>query len=193
MLPAFYPGFGESADIKHKHGKGKAMKFFRKFMKAFKNHSSSSSDSSSAERKEKKKEKKEEKKEVSEKMKKEYRLKRPQIIEKPSEIKVALDNNLSPISNAENKEIATSMTIKIQNGSPWPFWLTGVKKTAGDEEVKFEEFKYSDRLFKERVLELNIPVVVSAKAGEYTAKFRFLNKNGQVSGEEFSIKFIVSQ
>ena len=85
------------------------------------------------------------------------------------------------------------MVIKIQNTSPWPFWLTGVRKIDGDEAIKFSDFKYSEKLFREKVLELNIPVTISSKAGEYTAKFGFLNKNEKLSGEEFSIKFIVSQ
>ena len=86
MMPPCYPGFGgfgEFGPRNHGCGKGKAMKFFRKFMKAFKD-GSSSSDSSSTERKEKRKEKKE----VNMEKRKEYRLKRPQVLEKPSEIKV---------------------------------------------------------------------------------------------------------
>lgn len=188
MPPHCFPGFGEFGPRRHRFGKGKAMKFFRKFMEAFKESSSSSSDSSSAERKEKRKEKQNQKQKQNCAKRQEYKNKRPQVLEKPSEIKESIST-----SNKENSEISTSISIKIQNTSPWPFMLTGVRKTGGDDTIKFEDFKYNERLFKEKIIDLKIPVTLPSIVGEYSATFGFLNKNSKISGEEFTVKFIISE
>lgn len=174
MPPHCFPGFGEFGSRRHRFGKGKVMKFFKKFMDAFKESSSSSSESSSAERKEQKKEKQKQ----NQIKRQEYKTKRPQILEKPSEIKGS---------------ISTSMAIKIQNTSPWPFMLTAIKKISGDEAIKFEDFKHNERLFKEKIVNLSIPVALPSKVGEYSATFGFLNKNSKLSGEEFTVKFVVTE
>lgn len=179
MPPHCFPGFGEFGPKRHRFGKGKVMKFFRKFMDAFKESSSSSSDSSSAERKEKRKLKQKQNQNCPQN-RQQYKNKRPEILEKPTEIK-------------EKCEATASMQIKVQNTSPWPFMLTAVKKISGDEAIKFEDFKHSERLFKEKTLDLQIPVTLPSVAGEYSATFGFLNKNEKLSGEEFTVKFIVSE
>lgn len=166
-------GFGPRG---HRGGHKHAMKFFKKFMKAYR--SSSSSSSSSEERKQKRQQKRAENVQKRQEMKQ----KRPFITQKPEDV----------ITGKANETV--NVTIAVENGSPWPLWLTGVQKISGDESVKFETITLDKRLFKdENNLDIELAITLPAEEGDYSATFGFLNKKGIQTGEELTLPIKVVQ
>lgn len=169
-------------------GDRKSMKFFRKFMKQFKDNSSSdsSSEERKAERLARRQKRMEERKEKSQKCqqnRKEHAAKRPIIVKQPSDtIITTIDAN------------TVDVDLSVTNGSPWPLWLTGVTKVSGDENITFEEIKLNERLHGDNELDVQLKVTLPAQAGDYSATFGFLNKQGkQTPGETATVNFRVTE
>ena len=57
--------------------------------------------------------------------------------------------------------------------------------------MKFEDFKVEERLHGDKKAELQLPVVLPAVAGDYSASFGFLNKKGVQTGQELTVSFKV--
>lgn len=165
-------GFGPRG---HRGGHKHAMKFFKKFMKAYR---SSSSSSSSEERKQKRQHKRAENVQKRQEMKQ----KRPFVTQKPEDV----------ITGKANETV--NVTISVENGSPWPLWLTGVQKISGDDSVKFETITLDKRLFKdENNLDIELAITLPSEEGDYSATFGFLNKKGIQTGEELTLPIKVVQ
>jgi hypothetical protein len=167
-------GFG-----KKPHGPRHAKRFFRQFMRGFR--SSSSEGLSSDERQQLRKERKQkcqQKREENKQKRQEHKKVRPVVTKQPEDVVIG---KAGEIVNA---------TIAVRNDSPWPLWLTWVKKIDGDKDVEFETIAYKDvRLFKEAEHEIQLAVKLPAEAGDYTATFGFFNKKGVQTGEQATIAF----
>lgn len=155
----------------HKKGPKHARKMFKKFMKAFR---SSSSDASSSEER---KLLKRQRKEMNKGDRKDWKKVRPIITEQSSEV----------ITGKTGETVNCEITLK--NGSPYPLWLTAVRKLEG-ENIQFEEIKVEDvKLIGDKLHKINLSVTLPAQAGDYSAKFGFFNKKDVLTGEQATIAF----
>ena len=173
MMPPMGPGFfgpDFHGPRRHKGGPKHVMKFFKKFIKAYRDKSSS--DSSSSEERQERKEKRKQNKQ-------EHMKKRPIVSQKPVEA----------LTGKAGEAITTNITI--ENGSPWPFWLTSVQKIGGDEDIKFEKIAQETKVKGKESHEIELSITLPEKEGDYSAKFGFFNKKGIQSGEELELNFKV--
>jgi hypothetical protein len=167
MGPSAGPHFGGRGKCGPHHAK----KMFRKFMKAC--QSSSSDSSSSEERKQKKQQCKEWKKGG----RKEWMKVRPIITEQSNE---AITGKTGATVNCE---------ITLKNGSPFPLWLSAIRKIEG-ENIQFEDVKVEGvKLFGDKEHKINLSVTLPATVGDYSAKFGFYNKHNKLTGEVATIAF----
>jgi hypothetical protein len=182
--PDMFAEFHGPHDGRGRHGKHpmRMMKVFKKFMKGFR--SSSCSDDSSEERKENKRMKKQarqQNKQKNQENRKEFAKQRPVIVSQPAQ--------------AVTGKAGESVDVKIviENGSPWPLWLTAVKQISADEGVKCEDITLDERLHEEtNQKEIDLKVTLPEKVGEYTATYAFFNKRGkQTPGETSTVTYKV--
>jgi hypothetical protein len=169
--PCFGPMAGQHFDGRGKCGPHHAKKMFRKFMKAC--QSSSSDSSSSEERKQLKQQCKDWKKGG----RKEWMKVRPTITEQPNEV----------ITGKTGSTVNCEITLK--NGSPFPLWLSAIRKIEG-ESIQFEDVKVElVKLFQDKEHKVNLSVTLPATVGDYSAKFGFYNKHNKLTGEVATIAF----
>ena len=171
MAGNFGPMMGQFAGPHHKGGPHHARKMFKKFMKAFR--SSSSENTSSEERKLLKRQRKE----LNKTDRKDWKKVRPVITSQANEV----------ITGKTGETVTCEITVK--NGSPYPLWLTAVRKIEG-ENLQFEDITVEDvRLHGDKLHTINLSVTLPAQAGDYSAKFGFFNKKNVLTGEQATIAF----
>jgi hypothetical protein len=164
-------GFGPHCGGRGKRGPHHAKKMFRKFMKACR---SSSSDSSSSEEL---KQLKQQCKEWKKGGRKEWMKVRPIITEQSNEV----------ITGKTGATVNCEITLK--NGSPFPLWLSAIRKIEG-ESIQFEDVKVEGvKLFGDKEHKINLSVTLPATVGDYSAKFGFYNKHNKLTGEVATIAF----